>query len=176
MFAPLAPPQIFDAAATTECISVPLATTPLAMGLPTPGAYPSSWVAGGITGRGGGRGAELRVPPTLLTRKFLLKYQEKRSKEKSENWKEKKENQKGKVENWGRKVTKWGQNEERTFFFFFLFTFQNHWNLFWVYQNGNFLPGKKISRQEKNQEIWLCPVWKIVLLRPWFLLFPSKIW
>ena len=34
------------------------------------------------------------------------------------------------------------QNEERAFFF----TFQN---LFWVYQNGNFLPGKSISRREK---------------------------
>ena len=29
------------------------------------------------------------------------------------------------------------------FFFFLLFTFENDGNLFWVYQNGNFLPGKK---------------------------------
>ena len=38
------------------------------------------------------------------------------------------------------------------FFFFLLFTFENDENLFWFYQNGNFLPGKNISRQEKNQE------------------------
>ena len=24
-----------------------------------------------------------------------------------------------------------------------------HWNLFWVTQNGNFVPGKSISRREK---------------------------
>ena len=35
-------------------------------------------------------------------------------------------------------------------FFFLLFTFQNHWNLFWVYQNRNFLLGKSISCQEKD--------------------------
>ena len=29
-----------------------------------------------------------------------------------------------------------------------LFTFQNHQNLFWVYQNGNFLPGKKIRKND----------------------------
>ena len=34
------------------------------------------------------------------------------------------------------------------FFFFLLFTFENDEN----YQNGNFLPGKNISRREKNQE------------------------
>ena len=57
---------------------------------------------------------------------------------------------------------------ERTFFFFFfsLFTFKNHWNLFWVYQNGNFLAGRSISRRGKNQEKWLCPLWKVFLLRP----------
>ena len=44
------------------------------------------------------------------------------------------------------------EKEVRTFFFFFfffLFTFENDENLFWVYQNGNFLPGKSISRREK---------------------------
>ena len=35
---------------------------------------------------------------------------------------------------------------------FLLFIFENDKNLSWVYQNGNFLPGKNISRQEKNQE------------------------
>ena len=65
----------------------------------------------------------------------------------------------------GGNVTKWG-----IFFFFVLFflffTFQNHWNFFWVYRNRNFLLGKSISRQEKNQEEWLCPLWKIFLIHP----------
>ena len=56
------------------------------------------------------------------------------------------------------KVMKRG--EDVFFFFFFvfvclfvfsLFTFENGGNLFWVYQNGNFLPGKSISRGEKSQ-------------------------
>ena len=38
------------------------------------------------------------------------------------------------------------------FFFFVLFTFENDRNLFWVYQNANFLPGKSISCREKNPE------------------------
>ena len=66
----------------------------------------------------------------------------------------------------GGKITKWGE-KFFFFFFFFLFTFQNDWNLFWVYQNGNFLPGKSISRRGKNQEKWLCPLREIFLLRPW---------
>ena len=71
--------------------------------------------------------------------------------------------EKGKME--GGKVTKWA---EKTFFFFFflLFTFKSHWNLFWIYQNGNFILGKSISHREKNQEKWLCPLWKIFLFRP----------
>ena len=52
------------------------------------------------------------------------------------------------------------------FFFFLLFTFENDENLFWVYQNGNFLPGKSTSRRETNEEKWLCPLRKICLLRP----------
>ena len=41
---------------------------------------------------------------------------------------------------------------------FFFLTFWNHWNLFGVYENGQFWPEKKhISRREKNQEKWLCP-------------------
>ena len=43
----------------------------------------------GVTARG-------RVPPTLLTRKFLLTYREKRSKEKRENGEETNQNQKRK--------------------------------------------------------------------------------
>ena len=63
------------------------------------------------------------------------------------------------------------QNEQRTFFCLFLFCFvlfcfvclfvcfSFYFSLFktteicfWGYQNGNFLPGKSISRREKNQE------------------------
>ena len=115
--------------------------------------------------RRGGRGG--RVPPQrLLTGKFLLTYREKRGKEKrerGENWVEKVENWKWKQEN----VRKRGEDLFFFFFFFFLlFTFENDENLFWVYQNGNFLPGKSISRREKNQEKWLCPLRKICLLRP----------
>ena len=48
-----------------------------------------------------------------------------------------------------------------------LCTFENDGDLFKVYQNGNFLPGKNISRREKkNQEKWLCPLRKISLLPP----------
>ena len=36
------------------------------------------------------------------------------------------------------------------FFLFLLFTFENHSNFFWVYQNGNFLPGKIISTPVKK--------------------------
>ena len=58
------------------------------------------------------------------------------------------------------------------FFFFYLFIFffscfsllKKDGNLFWVYENGNFLPGKSISRREQNQEKWLCPLRKICLL------------
>ena len=46
------------------------------------------------------------------------------------------------------KVIKRGED----LFFFMLFTFENNRNLFWVYQNGNFLPGKSISRREKKSE------------------------
>ena len=95
----------------------------------------------------GGRGSP---PPRLLTGTFLT-YREKRGKEKREYVEEK-----GEVEKWKKEGL---ENEERTFFFF--------WNLFWVYQNRNFLPGKSISRWEKNQEKLLCPLWKKFLLRPW---------
>ena len=66
---------------------------------------------------GGGGGAE--CSSTLLTRKFLLTYQEKRGKEKRENWEEKKENwqrEGGKLKMEVVKVIKWG---EALFFFFF---------------------------------------------------------
>ena len=101
----------------------------------------------------GGQSAAQR----LLTGKFLLMYPEKRGRGKGV-----------KIEKKRRKIVKWkwkveigngrrmeGVKVVRTFFFFFfflLFTFENDENLSWVYQNGNFLPGKNISRREKNQE------------------------
>ena len=65
-----------------------------------------------------------------------------------ENWEEKKENCKreeregGKLKMAGGKVwvTEWGEDP---FFSLFFFTFQNHSNLFWVYQNAKFSTGKK---------------------------------
>ena len=71
--------------------------------------------------------------------------------EKGENGEEKKENCKrvgGKLKTEGEKSSKMRSEP----FFFLLFTFQNDKNLFWVYQNGNFLSGRSISRQEKDQE------------------------
>ena len=131
-----------------------------------------SSVPGG--GRGGGAGRQSAPPQKKETsdREIPIdlsgKDKEKKGKlgkkvKKKENWKD--EGEIFKME--GGKL----QNEERflflfLFFFFSLFTFQNEWNLFLVYQNGNFLPGKSISRREKNQEKWLCPLRKIFLLRP----------
>ena len=79
--------------------------------------------------------------------------------------------EKGKMEKKRRKIVKGKrekfENEERIFFFFFFLLFQNDENLFWVYENGNFLPRKSISLREKNQEKLLCPPSeKIFLLRP----------
>ena len=99
---------------------------------------------------GGNRG---HSAPRLLTGKYLLTYRENRGKEKRKMERKRRKMQKAKVENWKwkeLKVKKWG--DFLSFFFFSLllfrfclvFTFQNHWNLFWVYQNGNFLPGKSI--------------------------------
>ena len=100
------------------------------------------------------------APPPLLTGKFLLTYLEKRGKEKTEkgeNGEGKKENCKrvgGKLKMEGGKSCKMRRG---LFFFCFVFvfvclffTFQNDWNLFWVYQHGNFLPGKSISPREKK--------------------------
>ena len=62
------------------------------------------------------------------------------------------------------------------FFFFFFFTFififpspppfKTTEICFEVYQNGNFLK-KCFTSGKKNEEKWLCPFWKIFLLRPW---------
>ena len=54
----------------------------------------------------------------------------------------------GKFKMEGGKITKWGED-----FFFVLFCFplfKTTEILFWVYQNGNFLPGKSISCRKKK--------------------------
>ena len=68
------------------------------------------------------------------------------------------------MENWKWKEEKL-QNEERTLLFvclFFLLTFQNDYDLFWVYQNGNFLLGKNQAKMtlppQKN-----CPVTPLMI-------------
>ena len=119
--------------------------------------HSSYHVISGVTGGGG------RVPPRdFRPGNFCWPTGKKEARKKEKGVKIEKKRRKivkGKVENWKWKVEKL-QNEERTFFFFFL-AFQNHYNLFWVYQNENFLLGKSISRREKNQEKLLCPLRKI---------------
>ena len=86
----------------------------------------------------------------------------------------------GKKQKWSRKEGKsrtgrWkNANGMRKVVFVFVFVFvfcfslfKTDWNLFWVNQNGNYLLGKSISRQGKNQEKLICPLKKIFLLRPW---------
>ena len=60
-----------------------------------------------------------------------------------------------------RQKKRWGP-----FFFFLLFTFENDENLFWVYQNGNFLPGKSISRREKIRKNDFAPSEKYACYAP----------
>ena len=96
---------------------------------------------------------EVECPRHFSPGEFLLTYRRKRGKEKKRKM-EKKEgkSKKGrwKIENGRRKSYKMRRGFFFSFLFTFnLFTFQNHWNLFWVYQNGNFVPGKRILRQEK---------------------------
>ena len=43
---------------------------------------------------------------------------------------------------------------------------ENEGNLFWVYQNGNFLPGKNISLREQNQENDFAPSEKYACYAP----------
>ena len=78
--------------------------------------------------------------------------------------KAKTEKKRTKIENWKweEKFTQWGED---LFFLFIFFTFQNHWNLFWVYQNGNFLPGKSISHRGKSGKMTLTPLKNIPLMQ-----------
>ena len=89
------------------------------------------------------RGSGGRMPQTLLTGKFLVTYREKRGKETRKLRRKEVKSKKGrwKIENGSRKSYKMRRGP-----FSMLFTFQNHWNLFRVYQNGNFIPGKLISQ------------------------------
>ena len=50
--------------------------------------------------------------------------------------------------------------------FFSLFTSENDGNLFWVYQNGNFLPGKSISRRDKKSGKMTLPPQKNMPVTP----------
>ena len=73
---------------------------------------------------------------------------------------------KGKGENWkygSRKSNIQRADEDLFFFFFFFFafTFENDGNLFWVYQNGNFLLGKIIRKNDfalSEKYAWYAPV------------------
>ena len=44
-----------------------------------------------------------------------------------------------------------------SFFFSLLFTFLKHWNLFWVYQNGNFYQEKTFHVGKKSEKVTLPP-------------------
>ena len=119
--------------------------------------------------RRGGQGGRVS-PHRILIGNFLVTYREKRGKEKVEKIGLKLRRKEGKswkgrwkTGNGSRKSCKkrWGP-----FFFFLLFTFENDWNLFWVYQNGNFLPGKYISRREKIRKSYFAPSEKYACYAP----------
>ena len=104
---------------------------------------------------GWGQGAE--CPQRFLTGTFFAdvlgkKEARKKKRKRGENWEEKKENCKTEGRKLEMEVGKVIKSVVVFFFFFFflLFTFENDENLFWVYQNGKFLPGKNISCREKN--------------------------
>ena len=47
------------------------------------------------------------------------------------------------------------------------FTFENHWNFCWVYQDGDFLPGKKhFKPRKKSEKVTLPPSEKIPSYAP----------
>ena len=128
----------------------------------------NSGITGGGVGMAGGQSAPRHFWPGNFC--WSIGKREARKTGKLEKKRRKIEKGKGgKLKLEGAKVTKWGEDFFFFFFFFFcfsLFTFQSHWNLFWVYQNGKFLPGKGIWRREKIQEKWLCPPLKYYPLMP----------
>ena len=105
----------------------------------------------GVTG--GGREAD--APSETSDREFLLTYREKspfgkksgkENMEKGENEEEKKETCKREG---GKLKMEGGKSSIFFFFFFFCFSLFKTTKIFLVYQNGNFLPGKRNSRGEK---------------------------
>ena len=77
----------------------------------------------------------------------------------------------GKLKMEGGKSSKMRRRPFFLFFFvvggFFVFiTFQNDENLFWVYQNRNFLLGKSISRREKIRKNDFAPSEKLSCYAP----------
>ena len=108
-----------------------------------------------------GRGEGESTLLTLLTRKFLVTYQEKRGMKKGENGEEKKENKKRgwKIENGRRKSYKMRRGP-LFFFFFFLFffsLFKTTEICFGSTKMGVFCWKKAFHTGGKNQEKWLCP-------------------
>ena len=125
----------------------------------------------GVTGGGQGHFG----PPQISDREIFADVAgKKRQGKRGENWEEKKENCKregGKLEMEVGKVMKRGDDRKvmkrgEDLFFFLLFTFENDWNLFWVYQNGNFLPGKSISRRNKIRKNDFAPSEKYACYAP----------
>ena len=115
--------------------------------------------------RQGGQGG--RVPPRdLWPGNFRWRFRKKearKNRKRGENWEEKKENCKREGGKYGsRKVIKRGEDH----FFFLLFTFENDRNLFWVYQNGKFLPGKKHFTSGKNWGKMTLPPQKNIPVMP----------
>ena len=111
------------------------------------------------------------APPKTSDREIFAdisgKKEARKKGKRGENCEEKKENWKmegGKLEMEVGKVIESGED----LFFFPLFTFENDGNLFWVYQNGNFLPGKNISRQEKKSGKMTLPPQKNMPVMPLF--------
>ena len=64
----------------------------------------------------------------------------------------------------GGKVTQWGED---FFFFFFFSLFKTSEICFGSTRMETFYRDKAFHARGKNQEKWLCPLWKIFLLRPW---------
>ena len=106
-------------------------------------------ISSGVTARGR-RGAE--CSPETSEQEIFVVLPGKKRQEKNVKWRRKKKKER-KIEREGGKLMgesyKFG--EEFFFFFFLLFTFQNHWNLFWVYQNGKFSPGKTFHARGKKK-------------------------
>ena len=116
-----------------------------------------------------GQGAGGRVPPRHFLRRNF--YWPTGKKEEGEKWKMERKRRKigngrgGKLKMEGERYE--NENEKRTCFFFsFAFHFLKPLK-FGVYKNGQFYQEKSYFTPRKNQENWLCPLWKIFLLRPW---------